>query len=69
MVAVHPSTSNPSTLTFTSQPLELFETRFSEGYDIYVLTSSQCLAIIKEKQMKKKCEEEEKEKRKIEREE
>ena len=34
-----------------------------------VLTSSQFLAIIKEKQMKKKCEEEEKEKRKIEREE
>ena len=34
--AVDPSTSNPSTLTFTSQQLELFETRFSEGYDIYV---------------------------------
>ena len=34
--AVDPSTSNPSTLTFISQRLELFETRFSEGYDIYV---------------------------------
>ena len=33
---VNPCTSKPPTSTFTSQQLELFETRFAEGYNIYI---------------------------------
>jgi len=47
-------------------PLTSSRTRAITG--VRVLTSSQCLAIIKEKQMKKKHEEKDKEKRKIVRE-